>query len=219
MQISPSILAADMTDLKAVLGQMDPAVVDFIHLDVMDGHFVPAISFGEVYSGLIQKHTSIPLDVHLMVSRPDLQVPRYFDLKPANITFHIEATDFPIRMAQLIRAQGIRAGVAINPGTPISALEPVLHEIDLVLVMSVEPGFYGQAFIETTYQRVQTLRDLIGERNIVIEADGGINAGNIGGLASSGVRMVVAGSYCFQGDGVNERVQTLKSAAGAPAGH
>lgn len=216
MRISPSILAADLTDLKRTLTTLDPGVVDLLHLDVMDGHFVPQLSFGEAYARSVKAGSAIPLDVHLMVARPELEIPKYFELDPYVITYHIEATHFPIRLAQLIRERGLRAGVSLNPGTPIERLLPVLDYIDLVLLMSVEPGFYGQKFIETSYERVRTLKALIGDRPVEIQIDGGVNDQNIGRLAELGVDIAVAGSYCFTGGDVNARVKTLKAACGAP---
>lgn len=213
MKISPSVLAADLTDLKSILEQMDPDTIDLIHLDIMDGHFVPQLSYGETYAGHITKHTSIQLDVHLMVTKPHVEVPKYFDLKPHNITFHLETTHFPIRLARSIREQGILAGVALNPGTSIDLVDPVLDEVDLILIMSVEPGFYGQSFIESTYDRIKALKEKIGDRKIIIEVDGGVHSKNIQKLASYGVELVVAGSACFKGADVNTNTRNLKKAA------
>ncbi|MCB1172686.1 MAG: ribulose-phosphate 3-epimerase [Leptospiraceae bacterium] len=213
MKISPSILAGDLTNIRHSLDQMDPAVVDFIHLDIMDGHFVPALTFGERYAAQIKAATAIPLDVHLMVSRPEIEVPKYFALQPAYITFHIEATHFGIRLARLIREQGIGCGVSLNPGTPVERLEPLLDEIDLVLLMSVEPGFYGQKFIESSYQRLQKLRAMIQDRPVVIEVDGGVGTDNIADLARAGAGIAVAGSACFKGTDLNQNVLDLKAAA------
>ncbi len=215
MKISPSILAANLIDLKATLEEMDPGKVDFIHLDVMDGHFVPALTFGEAYAKAVKQATNIPLDVHLMVSRPEAEVPKYFELEPHNITFHLEATDFPIRLAQSIREKGIKAGIALNPGTPADALEPCLDYIDMILVMSVEPGYYGQKFIESSHRKIQRIADLIGDRDIILECDGGVGTGNIGELHQGGISICVAGSACFKGGNVNDNVTALKDAAGA----
>lgn len=214
MQISPSILAANPIDLKRVLEGMQADVVDFIHMDVMDGHFVPTLSFGEGYTAAVDAATSIPLDVHLMVSRPELEIPKYFGLKPHNITFHLEATDFPIRLAQSIRAEGIKSGIALNPGTPVSLLETVLDEIDLVLIMSVEPGFYGQKFIPSALPKIRQLKTMIAERDIIIEVDGGVTTENIHDIKVAGAELCVAGSAAFKGGDVNANVQSLKKAAG-----
>ncbi len=213
MKISPSILAADLTDLKSVLLAMDPAMVDYIHLDVMDGHFVPTLSFGEAYAAHIKRHTAIPLDVHLMVDRPAEHIPRYFELDPFNITFHIEATNNPIRLAQLIRERGIKAGIALNPGTPVETLLPVLDYIDLVLLMSVEPGYYGQKFLPHSLERARALAAMTRERRILLEVDGGVGPGNIRALAEAGCQIFVAGSSCFAAGDVNASANELKMAA------
>lgn len=213
MKISPSILAADLTDLKRILETMDPEIVDLIHIDVMDGHFVPAISFGELYTSTVKKHTPIPLDVHLMVTNPDLEIPKYYDLEPFNITFHLEATNFPIRLAQEIRKRGIRAGIALNPGTPIRDLEAVLDHIDLILLMSVEPGFYGQKFIPSVLDKIKECSSMIKGREILLQVDGGIGPENIRILNESGVHISVAGSAGFKGGDVNQNVRIMKITA------
>lgn len=215
MKISPSILAADLIDLRNILKGMDDRTVDLLHLDVMDGHFVPAISFGEIISRAVAEATAIPMDVHLMVSRPEKEIPKYYVLKPFNITYHIETTDFPIRLATQIREQGIKAGVALNPGTAISVLEPLLDSIDLVLIMSVEPGFYGQKFISNAFDKIAALRKMIGEREILIQVDGGVSTKNIELLERQGVDIAVAGSACFRDGNVNDNVLKLKNIAAA----
>ena len=211
--ISPSILAGDLTDMKSILKGMDPQVVDLLHIDVMDGVFVPQLSFGEKYTENVASHTAIPLDVHLMVIHPEREVPKYFALRPYNITFHREATHFPIRLAQEIRKAGIRAGIALNPATPVESLAPMLDEIDLILLMSVEPGFYGQGFIAGVMEKVAAVRMLIGERNIILQVDGGITTGNIRDVHRAGAQSFVAGSAAFKGADVNANVRVLKHAA------
>lgn len=214
MKISPSILAADMLDLKSVLQSMDERV-DFIHMDVMDGHFVPQLSFGERITELAGSHTKIPLDVHLMVSRPEMEAPKYYKLKPHNITFHIEATNFPVRLAREIRENGIRPGIALNPGTPVSRIEPIIDEIGFILIMSVEPGFYGQKFLELALGKIEQAKALIGSRDILLEGDGGIQEGNIARLARAGLQICVAGAAVFSGPGTpSEQCARLKAAAG-----
>jgi ribulose-phosphate 3-epimerase len=219
MKISPSILAADLTDLKSTLSSMDKGVIDMLHIDVMDGHFVPAISFGELYTETLQKHTAIPLDVHLMVSRPEIEIPKYYRLNPHVITYHLETTDFPVRLAQDIREHKIRAGIAINPGTSESLLLPSLDHIDMVLFMSVEPGFYGQKFIDTVRKKIETTADYRSKNNLKfeIQVDGGVTEKNIALLKSDGVDICVAGSSAFKGTGanINENVLNLKKAAGS----
>ena len=218
MKISPSILAAELISLKGILQHMDPAVVDFIHLDVMDGHFVPQLSYGEKLSAEVKAACTIPLDVHLMVTAPQDEIPKYFALAPHNITFHLEATNFPIRLAQHIREAGIKAGVALNPGTPAGALDSILDYIDLILIMTVEPGFYGQKFIDSCLAKIQKVREMTHGRNILLQVDGGVNANNIARLAQCGVEICVAGAAGFQGGNVNQNVTTLKTAAAGSAG-
>lgn len=213
MKISPSILAANPIDLKSQLALMQAAVVDFIHMDVMDGHFVPTLSFGEAYTAAVQAATDIPLDVHLMVSRPEMEIPKYIKLAPHIITFHLEANAFPIRLAQSIRAEGIKAGISLNPGTSVELLEPILDEIDLVLIMSVEPGFYGQSFIASSLRKIVRLKEMIGNRNILIEVDGGVNLENIASIKEAGTDLCVAGSAAFKDGNVNANVIKLKDAA------
>ncbi len=210
MQISVSILAAELIDLKRIVEQMDSNIIDFIHLDIMDGHFVPQLSFGEALSGHIKNATGIALDVHLMVTNPELEVPKYFDLKPSFITFHIEATHAPIRLAQFIRQQKIKVGIALCPATPLEVLSPLLDEIDLILIMSVEPGFYGQKFIPHSLERIKKVKEMIGQRNIIIEVDGGVGLSNIASIYKAGAHMVVSGSACFITPDVNKNVEKLK---------
>ncbi len=216
IKVSPSILAAPLTDLRSALQRLDSKLVDFVHLDVMDGHFVPALTFGEGLSKAVAQDTNIPLDVHLMVSRPEHEVPKYFELKPHNITFHIEATSFGVRLAQSIREQGIKAGVALNPATPVEELEMIFPYIDLILIMTVEPGYYGQKFLNNGLEKIKRAINLRDEWNKkydnfpLIEVDGGVNKENIAAIRESGVNMVVAGSFVFKADDYNERVKQLK---------
>ena len=213
MKISVSVLAGELVDLKRSLEEMDPKIVDLIHLDIMDGHFVPQLSFGEAYSREIGKVTKIPLDVHLMVSQPEKEVPKYFDLRPQILSFHIEATHAPVRLAQSIRSESILAGIALNPGTPVETLKPLLDTVDLFLLMSVEPGYYGQKFLEDSIQKAVDLRALIGERKILVEMDGGIGPHNIGRLKDAGVDIVVSGASCFRSPHLNANVEQLRKSA------
>ena len=212
MKISPSILATNIIELSSTLKKLDPSITDFIHLDIMDGHFTPQLTFGEQVCTCIKEATTIPLDVHLMVTRPELEIPKYYNLKPHNITFHYETTNFPIRLAQEIKKHNILAGIALNPGTSISLLEPILPSIDLVLIMSVEPGFYGQPFIEYSYTKIQQLANLKKDLNpnLLIEIDGGVNEKNIHKLKQLGVNIAVAGSFVFKNNNPNEQILTLK---------
>ena len=223
MKISVSILGTELINLKSVLQSLDPQVVDYIHLDIMDGNFVPQLSFGESIANEIARATKIPLDVHLMVADPEKEVPKYFEMQPSIISFHIEATHAPLRLAQLIRSKNILAGIALSPGTPLESVEPLLEEIDLVLLMSVEPGYYGQSFLETSILRAQKLKSMIDKstdrstdrntdkKNIIIEIDGGISAKNIARVKSAGVDLAVSASYCFSTPDINANVKKLKA--------
>ncbi|AFM13553.1 ribulose-phosphate 3-epimerase [Turneriella parva] len=214
-QISPSILAAPLAHLAAAAKQIEAAGCEYIHIDVMDGHFVPALTFGDQITAAIQAESSVALDVHLMVARPEVEAPKYYALKPKIITFHYEATTAPIRLAEQIRAQGIRAGIALNPCTPVSALKDIIHAFDLVLFMSIEPGFYGQKFIESSWERLAELKALkerehAAGRRLEIEVDGGVSDVNCRRLTEGGVDILVSGSYLFKGD-MKERVQKLRA--------
>lgn len=211
MKLSPSILASDLTDLKNILKTIENQV-DYLHLDIMDGHFVPTLSFGEVYVKLIKEHSKIPLDVHLMVENPEKEVPKYFEFEPFVITFHYEATNFPVRLANEIKKNNIRCGISINPKTPVEFLEPFLEYIDLVLIMSVEPGFYGQKFIDFSVGKIKKLKELILKKNLPtqIEVDGGINEKNLGEVLKAGADIVVGGASVFKGN-ILENIQKLKS--------
>lgn len=210
MKISASILATPLSSLASVVPKFKPKAIDYIHMDIMDGNFVPQISFGEALTEEVGKLTSIPLDVHLMVNNPEFHVPKYYKLKPEFITFHREATHFPIRLAEEIRKHGIKVGVALNPATPVDMIEDCLPYIDLILIMTVEPGFYGQSFVKSGLEKINRAKELIGSYPIQLEVDGGVNSENIGKLSDVGVNICVAGSAVFKAGKPNESALALK---------
>jgi ribulose-phosphate 3-epimerase len=211
MKISASILAAPITGLERILPSLDPKKIDYIHMDIMDGNYVPQISFGEAVTGEVKKLTSIPLDVHLMVKNPELEVPKYYSFKPEIITFHAEATHFGVRLAEDIRKQGIKAGVALNPGTPLAMIENLIPYLDLILIMTVDPGFYGQSFVKGGLEKIRKAKEMTKGTSIIIEMDGGLNTFNVRDIISAGAELCVAGSAVFKDEKPNENAFQLKS--------
>ncbi|MCF2620843.1 ribulose-phosphate 3-epimerase [Collinsella tanakaei] len=198
IMISPSILAADFLNLGRDIDAVSNA--DYIHVDVMDGHFVPNLSYGTTIVEAAKRATRIPLDVHMMVSNPDETVDWYVDAGADLISVHVEAArDLPAIVTHL-HERGVKAGVVINPATPVEVLEDVIELVDLVLVMSVNPGFGGQGFIEGTYDKVRALSAICSRREVgpIIEVDGGVSLSNARALAAAGAQMLVAGSAVFK---------------------
>lgn len=211
--IAPSILAADYARLGEEIAAVPDA--DWIHVDIMDGHFVPNLSFGYDVTRAVHRVTDKPLDVHLMIENPEKWVDHYIDAGAACVIFHVEATDKHVELAQHIRSKGVRAGFSLRPGTPIEDYLDDLEHFDEVIVMSVEPGFGGQSFMPDQLDKVRTLRRVIDERglDIIIEIDGGISAITIEQAAEAGVDAFVAGSAVFGAGEPNAAVQELRALA------
>lgn len=210
--LSPSILTADFADLKTQLAKLEQGGADYIHLDVMDGSFVPNLTFGQPVVRSIAKATSIPLDVHLMIVRPELCLEEFALPQTEIITVHEEACLHLHRTVQQIKALGKKAGVALNPATSLSVLDYMLEEIDLVLLMSVNPGFGGQKFIESSWQKIRELDAMRKARHpeMLIELDGGVNLNNAAALKEAGVDVFVAGNAVFSAEDMGERVREFQ---------
>ena len=216
IRIAPSILSADFSRLGEEVRALDAAGADYLHIDIMDGHFVPNISFGPLVIAAIRKFTAKPFDVHLMIAPTDPYIAAFAKAGADSITVHAEAGPHLHRTLQAIKAEGKRAGVAINPATPVSALEHVIGDIDLLLVMSVNPGFGGQSFIPETLTKIRQANALIGNRPIDLEVDGGIYADNARAVAEAGANVFVAGSSVLGGNDAATyapRIAAIRAAA------
>ncbi len=211
--ISPSLLSADFTNLKADIEMVNNSKADWFHLDIMDGVFVPNISYGLPVVQQINKIATKPLDVHLMIIDPDRYVEAFQKAGADYLTVHYEACTHLHRTIQNIKQKGMKAGVSLNPHTPVAVLEDIIADIDLVLLMSVNPGFGGQSFIENTYKKVRQLKQLITESNskALIEVDGGVNLDTGAKLVEAGVDALVAGSFVFGSEHPTQTIADLKN--------
>ena len=212
LKLAPSILSADFSALAADVKKIEEGGADYIHVDVMDGHFVPNISFGAAVMKSLNGKTSLPYDVHLMIENPDQYIGDFVTDQTEFITVHQEACVHLHRTIQNIKSKGVKAGVSINPATPVSTLECVLEDLDLVLIMSVNPGFGGQKFIPQTLQKVNELAAIKKERGLdfAIEIDGGVTLANAKEVMDAGVEIAVAGSAVFGAEDVVQRVRDFK---------
>jgi len=213
MQIAPSILSADfarLADEVAVIGD-----ADWVHVDVMDNHFVPNLTLGLPTVEALLKHTAIPLDCHLMIEDPDQHAPAYAEAGARSVTFHVEAAQAPIRLARALRSAGARAGMALRPATPIEPYADILGELDTVLIMTVEPGFGGQAFLDNVLPKIRRARQLIrdGQRAVWLQVDGGVDLNTIEQCAEAGADVFVAGSAVYGCDDPADAVKRLRDAA------
>ena len=212
LKLAPSILSADFGHLAEDVKKIEEGGADYIHVDVMDGHFVPNISFGAPVMKCLNGKTGLPYDVHLMIENPDMYIDDFVTPQTEYITVHQEACVHLHRTIQNIKSKGVKAGVSINPATPVSTLECILPDVDLVLIMSVNPGFGGQKFIHGALEKVRELAEIKRAKNLdfVIEIDGGITLDNIEEVMNAGVEMAVAGSAVFKAEDVVKRVKDFK---------
>lgn len=212
MLIAPSLLAADFANLQRDIEMVNESQADWFHLDIMDGLFVPNISYGMPVVKAIKEHAKKPLDVHLMIVDPDRYIHTFAQLGSNFLSVHYEACTHLHRTVQAIRQEGMKAGVALNPHTPIAVLEDIITDVDLLLIMSVNPGFGGQSFIENTYKKVSQAKELITKTGskALIEVDGGVNATNTPKLVAAGADVLVAGSFVFNTPDPKKTIEALK---------
>ena len=212
MYVAPSILSADFGNLAAEIRAICEAGCDLVHVDVMDGHFVPNLTIGPVVVNAVAKAATKPLDIHLMVENNSFFADLFLPLKPKFLTFHIEEEKHPMRLIGHIRKNGVSPGIVLNPHTPVSAIEHIIDEVDMVLLMSVNPGFGGQKFMPVVLEKTRALRELIERKNAkcLIEVDGGVNGLNAPDLEEAGADILVAGSYIFSSNSYEQAIRAIK---------
>ena len=212
MYVAPSILSADFGNLAAEIRAICEAGCDLVHVDVMDGHFVPNLTIGPVVVNAVAKAATKPLDIHLMVENNSFFADLFLPLKPKFLTFHIEEEKHAMRLIDHIRKNGVSPGIVLNPHTPVSAIEHIIDEVDMVLLMSVNPGFGGQKFMPVVLEKTRALRELIERKNAkcLIEVDGGVNGLNAPDLEEAGADILVAGSYIFSSNSYEQAIRAIK---------
>ena len=215
IKLAPSILSADFACLGEQVAEVARAGADYIHVDVMDGHFVPNITIGAPVVASIRRVTSLPLDVHLMIEHPERYISEFINAGADIITVHVEASAHLLSTIRLIKEQGVKAGVSLNPPTPLSAVDEFIHHVDLILIMSVNPGFGGQSFIPETLPRIANMRKILNNRKpgVELEVDGGITADNAPDIVEAGADVLVAGNSVFRAEeGISGAMQRLREA-------
>ncbi|MDA3813177.1 MAG: ribulose-phosphate 3-epimerase [Candidatus Cloacimonetes bacterium] len=213
IKIAPSLLSADFVRLEEEINKIQNAGADILHLDIMDGHFVPNLTFGLPIIKQIKDIAQIPVDVHLMVNNPDVYLETLGKWDIDYVSFHQEAETHIHRQLKVLQKYGVKAGIALNPATPVETIFPVIADLDFILIMSVNPGFGGQSFIPLVYEKIEKLRKLANQENpdLEIEVDGGVNNINAPKLISSGVDILVAGSFIFGSDNYKKQIQNLRN--------